>query len=109
LKAGWPEGPQGKDTVPFRRARQCREPFLFQPHPLRPRLRDHRDAIFPFTRHEQHCGIGFRDGEGEAEDIGVPPQHGGSDQPHHHQDGSDDGTQAGLEHAGHASPAVTEA
>ncbi|MCY4307248.1 MAG: hypothetical protein OXC57_03130 [Rhodobacteraceae bacterium] len=58
------------------------------------------------SSHEQHRGIGSRDGEGEAEDIGVSPQHGGSDQPHHHQDGSGDGTQAGLEHAGHASQTV---
>ncbi|MCY4183890.1 MAG: hypothetical protein OXD45_01030 [Rhodobacteraceae bacterium] len=58
------------------------------------------------SRHEQHHGIGSRDGEGEAEDIGLPPQHGGSDQPRHHQDGSGDGMQAAMEHAGHASEVV---
>jgi len=36
-KAGWPEGLQGKDTVPFRRARPCREPFPLRLQPLRPR------------------------------------------------------------------------
>ena len=30
----WPEGPQGKDTVPFRRAGSCQAPFPLQPYPL---------------------------------------------------------------------------
>jgi len=47
------------------------------------RLRDHRDAVLLFTGNpsvpakNNIAELDLRDGEGEAEDIGVPPQHGG--------------------------------